>query len=237
MIAAELIQRSAIYHRNRIAAIFGTEQWTYGEVNANANRLANALSAQGLRKGDRVAILLGNSIHSMEVDFALIKSGLVRVPINTRLAIPEMVRMIQETDAKLVLFSSEFLDKVQAMPIAPSVIKAMIGGVGSENANILALDRIIPAMSSEEPDVDIAENDLVTLQYTSGTTGVLKAAMHTQETWAAIALNILTNIPIEPNDVMLHAAPLTHAAGTLVLPHWIRGAVNGILPGFRPQEF
>lgn len=237
MIAAELIKRGAVHHRNRVAAIFGSAQWTYGEVNANANRLAHAVFDIGLRKGDRVAILLSNSIHSLEVDFALIKSGLVRVPINTRLATPEMARMIQETDAKLVLFSHEFLEKVEEMPLGDSVLKAMIGSAKPKNADIIDLDQIIPTMSIDEPEVEIHESDLVTLQYTSGTTGVLKAAMHTQETWAAIALNILTNVPVQSDDIMLHTAPLTHAAGTLVLPHWIRGAANAILPGFRPQEF
>ena len=237
MIAAELIGRGALHHHNRTAAIFQSEQWTFDEVNHNANRLAHALFELGLRKGDRVAILLSNSIHSLEVDFALLKSGLVRVPLNTRLATPEMVRMIAETDSRLLIFSPEFLQRAREISDLRPLIKAMIGGAETEGMDVVVLDAMLSSMSSDEPEVIVHESDLATLQYTSGTTGVLKAAIHTQETWAAIALNILTNISVERDDVMLHCAPLTHAAGTLVLPHWIKGSVNAILPGFRPQEF
>jgi len=74
--------------------------------------------------------------------------------------------------------------------------------------------------------------------YTSGTTGTLKAAQHTQASWAAIARNILTNL-ISPGrgDAMVHAASLIHASGTFVLPFWLAGGRSIILPGFDPEQF
>jgi fatty-acyl-CoA synthase len=74
--------------------------------------------------------------------------------------------------------------------------------------------------------------------YTSGTTGSLKAACHTQRSWAAMTRNILLNL-IDPGegDAMLHAASLVHASGTLVLPYWIRGGVAAVLPGFVPESY
>ncbi|MDA8194471.1 MAG: AMP-binding protein [Thermaerobacter sp.] len=237
MTAAELIQRGAEHHRDRTAVIFNSERRTFEQINQGANRLAHALFALGLSKGERVAILLNNSIESLLVDFALLKSGLVRVPINTRLAPLEMTRMLEETESRLLLAGPPFVDRVRNISPATPLMKAVIGGAVDDPSPLIALDPIVAEMGDAEPGVSIDESDLATLQYTSGTTGVLKAAMHTQETWAAIAINILTNIPIEPDDIMLHCAPLTHAAGTLVLPHWIRGALNAILPGFHPQEF
>jgi acyl-CoA synthetase (AMP-forming)/AMP-acid ligase II len=85
--------------------------------------------------------------------------------------------------------------------------------------------------------VPLSEEDYATLQYTSGTTGKLKAAIHTQGSWAAMATNILSTLSIDKGDIMMHAAPLTHASGILVLPHWIKGAANAILPNFHPQEY
>jgi acyl-CoA synthetase (AMP-forming)/AMP-acid ligase II len=93
------------------------------------------------------------------------------------------------------------------------------------------------AVTDEDPTVPLTEDDYATLQYTSGTTGKLKAAIHTQGSWAAMATNILSTLTIKSGDIMMHAAPLTHASGILVLPHWIRGAANAILPTFHPQEF
>jgi acyl-CoA synthetase (AMP-forming)/AMP-acid ligase II len=238
MTGAELIRRGARHFGDRTAVVFGDQRLTYAEVDRSANRLAHVFRDLGLKKGDRVAFLLANSVHSIEIDFAVLKAGLVRVPLNTRLALAEHRHMVQETGARLLIFSREFQARAGELREGTSSLihLAQVGG-GPVAEWALDLDGLALSADADEPGVVVREDDLATLQYTSGTTGVLKAAMHTQGTWAAIALNILTNLRIERDDVMLHAAPLTHAAGTLVLPHWVRGAVNAVLPGFRPREY
>jgi acyl-CoA synthetase (AMP-forming)/AMP-acid ligase II len=237
MIAADLIRRGAQYYAGKTAVIFGDRTLTFEEVNCNANRLANALRRLGLKKGDRVAFLLANSVQSVEIDFAIIKSGLVRVPLNTRLSEKEHLHMIHETEAKALLFSEAFRDRVAALrPQLPSV-RWFCQVDGHPVDWTVSLAKEMEAVTAEEPEVHLTEDDWVTIQYTSGTTGKLKAAVHTQGSWSSITTNILLSLRIEKDDIMLHAAPLTHASGTLVLPHWIRGGVNAILPGFKPAEF
>jgi enoyl-CoA hydratase len=118
--------------------------------------------------------------------------------------------------------------------------------VGAEEALTMGLaNRVVePGTSQEEAEklaAQIAEFPQLCMRsdreavYTSGTTGVLKAAVHTQETWVAICNNILTFLDIREGDSMLHAAPLTHASGTLVLP--VKGAANSILSGFDPKQY
>jgi len=238
MHARELIRRGAVYFPQRTAAMFQGKSLTFDEVYRRSNRLANALLKLGLQKGDRVAFLLANSLQSIEIDFALLQSGLVRVPLNTRLSEEEHRHMIEETEARAILFSQEFAGRVAALKpyLATVAVYCQVDGM-PESTWALSASNLMTAVTDDEPPVDVSESDLATIQYTSGTTGMLKAAVHTQGTWAAICNNILHAIWIEEGDVMLHAAPLTHASGTLVLPYWIRGAANALLPGFNPLEY
>lgn len=238
MIAAELIKRGARYYPNETAVIFENHKLTFMEVHKNSNRLANVLFQLGLEKGDRISFLLANSMHSVEIDFAMLKSGFVRVPLNTRLSAEEHFHMITETDSKAILFTEEFAGRVAELRPRLSAVSlfCQIDGLAKYEW-ITPIYEEMQTASDEDPLVSLSEEDYATLQYTSGTTGKLKAAIHTQESWAAMATNILSTLPIKKGDIMMHAAPLTHATGVLVLPHWLRGAANAILPAFQPQEF
>jgi acyl-CoA synthetase (AMP-forming)/AMP-acid ligase II len=238
MIAAELIKRGAKYYTNQTAVIYKNEKLTFTEVHKNSNRLANALYKLGLEKGDRISFLLANSIHSVEIDFAMLKAGLVRVPLNTRLSEEEQFHMIAETDSKAILFTAEFADRVASLRNRLTNVSLYCQVDGTVKYDwIIPIATEMKTVTDNDPIVQLSEEDYATLQYTSGTTGKLKAAIHTQGSWAAMAANILSTLTIEKGDIMMHAAPLTHASGILVLPHWIRGAANAILPTFHPQEF
>jgi acyl-CoA synthetase (AMP-forming)/AMP-acid ligase II len=81
-------------------------------------------------------------------------------------------------------------------------------------------------------------DDPVLAVFTSGTTGRLKAVVHSQASWSAVALNILGNlVDPRPGDAMLHAASLFHASGTLLLPYWLRGGAAAVLPAFEPAGY
>lgn len=238
MNAAELIKRGATYYPNHTAVIYKGEKLTFNEVYKNSNRLANALLQLGLKKGDRVAFILANSLQSVEIDFALLLAGLVRVPLNARLSEGEHRQMIYETGSKALLFTEEFSDRSTQLKQTCNVLELFCQMNGTTTTPwITNMPEYVQNISDEEPKVTIEESDLATIQYTSGTTGVLKAAQHTQQTWAAICTNIITSLDIQEGDIMMHAAPLTHASGTLVLPHWVSGAANSILPGFNPEEY
>ena len=238
MNAVELIKKGAAQYPSNTAVIYQGESLTFKTVYRNSNRLANALLKLGLQKGDRVAFLLANSVQSVEIDFALLLTGLIRVPLNTRLSEQEHLHMIQETDAKAILFTEEFAGRVASLKLSIPMVQYWCQMNGTVNAEwAIPMAEFAQRVGDEEPGITLSDSDLATIQYTSGTTGKLKAAVHTQGTWAAICNNILGALDIEEGDTMLHAAPLTHASGTLVLPHWIRGAANYVLPGFDPQSF
>lgn len=234
----DYVRRGAIYYGNRPSVMFEDQQLTFEEVYVNGNRIANALQQLGIKKGDKVAFLLTNSLESMEISFGQLFAGIARVPLNVRLSINELQHMINETEAKALLFTEEFVNHaVQLKALCPTVeIFAQMNGT-PEHDWIINMSEAIAAASSEEPSMDLDPSDILSIQYTSGTSGVLKAVVHTEEAYRAIINNILVSLDIVETDTMLHAAPLTHASGTFLIPHWISGATNHILSGFEPTQY
>lgn len=228
MLTAELIRRGARRFPDRTAVIYADGTLTFAETDELANRLARALERP---PGERVGLLLGNSLLSVPLDFACVKAGLVRVPLNTRLAAAEQEEMLRVTGVSLLVHGAA--EAARAAELAER-----LPGIRLRELE----DDLVPAAKSappDDPEVPLAPDDPLLMLFTSGTTGRLKAVVHTQRTYAAICANILANLldDIRPADVMLHAASLIHASGTFVLPFWSRGAASAILPGFAPAQF
>jgi fatty-acyl-CoA synthase len=213
---AELIVRGARQHGARTALLCGDAALTFAEADALSCRIAGVLRSRGL---ERVGLLLGNRLESVPLDFACVKAGIARVPLNARLAPPEMREILRAAGARLVVADRPAELGVEVLPLA----------------ELLALARDAPP---EEPAAEHAPDETVLLLATSGTTGRLKLVRHTQASYAAVVANILANL-VDPqrDDVMLHAASLIHASGTFVLPFWLRGAASAVLPGFVPADF
>lgn len=100
----ELIRRGARQHADRVAVVFGEESLSFSQVDALSSQLAHALYSQGIEQNDRVALLLNNGLLSVPLDFACVKAGLNRVPLNARLSVAEHVKMLQETGCIHLIF-------------------------------------------------------------------------------------------------------------------------------------
>lgn len=213
---ADLIRRGARQHGSRVALLTGDERLTFAETDALACRLAAVLRGRGL---ERVGLLVDNRLESVPLDFACVKAGIARVPLNARLAAPEMRETLRTAGTRLLVTDRPVELGVETLPLD----------------ELLALARDAPP---DEPPVEHRPDDPLLLLATSGTTGHLKLVRHTQGSYAAIVANILANL-VDPrrDDVMLHAASLIHASGTFVLPFWLRGAASAVLPGFAPADF
>ncbi|MEP9381452.1 class I adenylate-forming enzyme family protein [Nocardioides cheoyonin] len=236
-IAADLVRRGAARYADRTAVLSGDESLTYREVDEAANRIAGFLAAHGLGKGARIGLLVGNGLWSVPLDFACIKGGLVRVPLNARLSVPEHERMLRDTGVAWLVHAPELTSVAEELLGRVDGLSAIgLGASGAGGGPDLLAEAA--ALAPTDPAVPLQADDPMLLIFTSGTTGRLKAATHTQGSWAAIATNILANL-VDPgrDSVMLHAASLIHASGTFVLPYWLRGGASAVLPGFEPREF
>lgn len=232
----DLIRRGAMLHGPRTAVVFGAQSLSFDEVDCLSSQWAHALHAAGAGQGTRVALLLNNGLYSVPLDFACVKAGLNRVPLNARLSVAEHATMLADTGCTHLVFGAELAERAaQLRAAAPALVCLGLGAALEGGADLLVLAAGLPVLA---PAIEVAPDDVVLTLFTSGTSGTLKAAQHTQASYAAVCRNVLLNLmPVGPEDAMLHAASLIHASGVFVLPFWLRGARTVILPGFEPAQF
>jgi acyl-CoA synthetase (AMP-forming)/AMP-acid ligase II len=236
MLVNELIRRGAQRFPGRPAVIFGDQTLTFADVDTICNRLAAALCRiASLQVGARIGLLVNNCLHTVSLDFACAKLRLTRVPLNPRLSAREQAQMLSGARASVLIFGPDLQERAGELAAMLPALHLVCLGAGSAAPDLL---RLSEDESGAPPDRMAEETDIVLALYTSGTTGSLKAAQHTQRSWAAVALNILGNlVDVQPGDIMLHAASLMHASGTFILPYWIRGAVAVVQPNFAPAAY
>jgi acyl-CoA synthetase (AMP-forming)/AMP-acid ligase II len=237
MLTVELVRRGAARHKGRTAVRFGDQSLTFAEVDEAANRIAHVLAGLGAAKGARVGFLIDNGIWSIPADFACLKAGAARVPLNTRLAAAEQARMLTATGVRLLVYGPAQAERAGELAAGVDGLRLASLGPAPQVGAVDLLEEMKQA-SAADPRTPAEPGDPVLVLYTSGTTGVLKAVEHSQASFAAITANILGNL-ISPGrgSVMLHAASLIHASGTFVLPYWIRGGCAAVLPGFDPATY
>ena len=225
-----LLTKSALTHPDKLAVAYGSRKMTYAQFNVRVNRLANALKRLGVRKGDNVAVLQYNYPETLESIFACFKVGCGSVPINFRLHLKEFAFIIDHSESAAVILSQEFNGPI--LDIRDRIPKAryLITLSGAE-AELLDYEKLLSVESDQFADADVDPDDLAWLFYTSGTTGMSKGAMLTHRNLLAMTMNFYADIcpDFNPEDVILHAAPLSHGSGLYALPNIGKGAANIIL--------
>ena len=222
-----------------IAQSFEGRETTFAELDAHTSQVANALIAEGVKKGDRVAYVGKNSDHYFELFFGAAKIGAVMAPVGWRLAAPEMSYIIENSKAPIVFIGPEVAE------LALQAIEA-IGGAKPKVVAMEANDRGLPtyegwrnAASDKDPHIAVSEGDVAVQLYTSGTTGRPKGAMLTHGNLLS-GRRATAQISMDwndwtPNDVSLVAMPVAHIGGTgwgLLGP--VNGAKNVIAREFDP---
>jgi len=225
-----LLTKSARTFPDKLAIAYGPKRLTYAQFNSRVNRLANALCNLGIRQGDNVALLQYNYPETLESIFACFKVGCGAVPINWRLHPNEYAFIIDHSEAKAVIVSSEFNKSI--IEIRDRIPKAQhLITIADAEGELIDYEKLISAESDQFVDVDVQPDDLAWLFYTSGTTGLPKGAMLTHRNLLAMTMNFYADIcpGFTPDDVILHAAPLSHGSGLYALPNIGKGATNVIL--------
>ena len=236
MNAAVLLSRAARTHGEKLAVVQGKKTLSYGELNRRAGQLAAALRGLGVQVGDRVAILQHNAPPFLETLFALFRLGAIAVPINFRLHPREIGFILEQSQTKAVIHG-EFFNQWIPEARAASSVKHWIGTGDKLSNHSLGYESLLPQAPELLTDVELDEDALAWLFYTSGTTGKPKGAMLSHRNLMAMTMSFFADhyVPDE-TDVALHAAPLSHGSGLYSLPMVAR-AVTNILhdsAGFKP---
>jgi acyl-CoA synthetase (AMP-forming)/AMP-acid ligase II len=189
--------------------------FTYPETNRRVNKLAHSLLSLGLNKGDKVAVLLENSIEIAEVYLATAKTGLVIVPINFRLVGPEVEYIANNSDAKAFIVHDEFAPTVDAIKLnLKNIVPDNYIVVGEEREGYREYEAFIREASESEPEAKVEPEDTWILIYTSGTTGKPKGVVRSHESHIAFYLINAVDFGFNEHDVCLNVMPLCHINST-----------------------
>jgi long-chain acyl-CoA synthetase len=236
MNTAAFLAKMARQRGDQAAIRYGSEEESYQEFYDRALALGGNLLERGLQRGDRVAFALANSPRVLETIFGCFAAGLVVVPINARLHPREMAYIVENSGARAMIHGPEYDDGISA-------ILDEFGGLEhrfctAPAAGTIPYDELLSASGALPVHVDADPEEPCWLFYTSGTTGRPKGATWTHRVVRVMLMNYLADVhSIQPGEVVLHAAPLSHGSGIVALPAVARGATNVIMdtPSFDPR--
>lgn len=235
--AGEWLYKHSFRRPESIAVVIDDKKFTYSELNRRVNRLANALSAFGITGGDRVGVLMFNSNECMESVLALAKLGAVLVPLNYRLAPPELEYILNDSGVKLLVFSNELSYLYESFRENVGVERYVcIGGESVEP--IEDYERLLARGSDSEPQLaPTGIDDPLIVMYTSGTTGRPKGAILTHGNALFASLNAIHHAGSSGGPALI-SVPMFHVAGLTVqaLPTIYRGNIIVFQRYFDPEH-
>jgi acyl-CoA synthetase (AMP-forming)/AMP-acid ligase II len=233
----DFLEYHARENPNQDFAIFGDTKLTYAEADALANQFANALIAQGLQKGDRIAYLSKNSLEYPVVFYGCSKAGVVPVPLNFRLAPPEWAYIINDSGAKLLLVSPEYAEGIDSVRDTLETVSDYVIMGSAPADGYRSFYDWIGEQSTTSPDRHIESTDELYQMYTSGTTGNPKGAVLLQEGATSQVHQFQYAIGRNPGERTLVVAPMYHAAaGITFMAAVAAGGTLYIMEDFHPVE-
>ena len=231
----EFARRSNALYGDREAVVDGDLRLTYGQFFDRCARWSSALQGLGIRKGDRIAYIAPNTHAQLESFYAIPQIGAVLVPINYRLSAEEFAYIINHSGASVVCAHEDYLETVDGLrPQLPDVKQfvALEGRLRAEGASAgqgpggwLDYEALLAQASPAFDAPEIAETDLLTINYTSGTTSRPKGVMITHRNAYMNAVGTLVHLPMTVADRYLWTLPMFHANGWTFT--WIVTAVGG----------
>ena len=209
---------------------------TWNVFNEKANRFANLLIERGVKKGDKVAILLMNCLEWLPIYFGILKTGALAVPLNFRYASDEIDYCLNLSESDILVFGPEFIGRIEE--IADKISKNRLLFYVGENCPSFAEDynSLTANCSSISPDIKLTDDDYAAIYFSSGTTGFPKAILHKH-------MSLMHSCRVEQNhhgqtkdDVFLCIPPLYHTGAKM---HWfgsfLVGAKSVLLKGTKPD--
>lgn len=209
---------------------------TWGEFNVQANRFANLLLSRGVKKGDKIAILLMNCIEWLPIYFGILKTGAIAVPLNFRYTADEIKYCCKLAEVDGIVFGPEFIGRMEEICDRMPRVRLMLYSGEDCPSFAESYDELIEYCSSRTPQIDIKDSDDAAIYFSSGTTGFPKAILHAHR-------SLMHSCRVEQNhhsqtrdDVFLCIPPLYHTGAKM---HWFGSLLVGgkavLLKGTKPE--
>lgn len=209
---------------------------TWGVFNEKANRFANMLLARGIKKGDKVAIIMYNCLEWLPIYFGVLKTGAIAVPFNFRYDADEILYCVELAEVDVIVFGPEFIGRMEQNAEKLSKGHLLIF-VGDNCPNFAESYReLVADCSSKSPDIQITDDDYGAIYFSSGTTGFPKAILHKHLSLTQAARMEQKHHATDRDDTFLCIPPLYHTGAKF---HWMGSLVAGskavLLKGTKPS--
>jgi long-chain acyl-CoA synthetase len=236
-----LLPTHARYRPNHLAVVVEECRLTFREFNARVNRLANALSGLGVKKGDKVATILPNCLNLLETYWAVAKMGAVVVPLSPLLRERALAGLIQDSDTETIIASPDFADPLAAIkPELRNFPHERIILTGSSPVTgFQHYDRLTSTSSeAEPPQTEIADDDPYNIIYSSGTTGSPKGIVLTHYIRSIYCMLFASTFRMRPESIVLHSGSIVFNGSFLTLmPAMYLGATYILHKSFDLRKF
>ena len=214
----------------------GRQEITWLQFDKKANRFANLLLSRGIKKGDKVAILLMNCLEWLPIYFGVLKAGALAVPLNYRYTADEIKYCLELSEADMLVFGPEFIGRVEEICGRIPKVKQIFYVGESCPTFAESYDYLVKFMRSIAPDVEICDEDYGAIYFSSGTTGFPKAILHKHESLVHSAKVEQNHHGQTKDDVFLCIPPLYHTGAKM---HWFGSLISGgkavLLKGKNPE--
>ena len=209
---------------------------TWKEFDDTANRFANLLKDKGIKKGNKVAILLMNCLEWLPIYFGVLKLGALAVPMNYRYTTDEIKYCLDLADCNALVFGPEFIGRVEPIADHTPLVKTLVF-VGDEYVPFADnYYKLIGEYSTDKIEISLNENDEAAIYFSSGTTGFPKAILHLHKALISSCIWEQKHHLQEKNDVFLCIPPLYHTGAKM---HWFGSLISAskavILKGIKPE--
>jgi fatty-acyl-CoA synthase len=190
----------------------GMKSFDNRQFNGRTNRTAHALLSFGVKKGDRVSVIMLNSSEFLEIFFACAKIGAILVPVNYRLAAPEIAYIINDATPKVVAYTADFAEKIASLKGETDAVSAWLRHSGESLPEDPDITSFVEAFPSHEPvpEQEVTADDPLLIMYTSGTTGDPRGAVLTHANIIFDSVHNLINFSLTKDFRSLVTAPLYH---------------------------
>jgi long-chain acyl-CoA synthetase len=227
---ADIIYRNAILYPDAEAFVYGSERVSFKDFNERVNRLIHGLQDLGINKGDIIGILSWNQLEYPEVFGAAMKGGFVLAHYNPRLQSEELIHVIKDSEPRVLFIGPELVETVDGIREHLSKTEYFLT-FGNPKGQIKAYKEMLEGKSKEEPEMEVMEDDPLTIFYTSGTTGIPRGSIYMHKQKMENALIKALEIGVEYLDRHLVVLPMFHIGGdSHIWPFFVMGGCNVIMP-------
>jgi acyl-CoA synthetase (AMP-forming)/AMP-acid ligase II len=223
----DAVLRRAAATSEQEALVCGAVRLNWAQVNARSSRVAAGLAARGVRRGDRVGLLMGNCIEFVLAFFAIAKLGAISVPMSTRLQTAEIQYMLADCSAHALIFDADICDRVPLDD--PQLLRIATGSAWLD----------LESDGGSVPVLDLDEESVGVILYTSGTTGRPKGAMLTQLNLVHSVMHYQFCMGMNSTDRSIVAVPLSHVTGLVaqLLTMTFCGGTLVLMSAFKAADF